>query len=313
MKDPTAEPQGAADTVRSCPSSEPAEDNHVLALINQAVDLHTLPVVVLEAERLMRDRRTSAQDIAKIIVRDIALAERVLRLANSAYYGFQKRIGNLTQAVVLLGFQTVKNLLLTVSVIENFRPDENDEFHYPAFWGHSVATAIASTAIARKAGLPDAEDAYVAGLLHDVGKLLVAQHLGSLATQVRQLEKDGLPTRDAERQILGYDHSDIGSKLVLSWNLPDQIAVAIRDHHCPTSSHQSGTLSDVIQLGDCIVSALGFRGTSQTLEPVSEGLSERLGYDEKTLADWLSAVDRSLLEARDFFDYLGVCADGGVA
>lgn len=283
------------------------DDTGVMNLIRKAVDLHTLPVVVLEADRLMRDRRTSAQDIARVIVRDIALAERVLRLANSAYYGFQKRIGNLTQAVVLLGFQTVKNLLLTVSVIEDFRPGSEDEFDYPAFWGHSVATAIAATEIAQQLGMSEAEDAYVAGLLHDSGKLLIAQHLAPLASQVRQLQRQGTATLDAERQVLGRDHSDIGGKLVASWGLPDSISEAIRDHHNPQSTRTGNpSLADVLQLADCLATALGHGSTRTELPPVSAGLSDRLGYDEEKLQVWLVSIQTALDEAGEFFEYLGV-------
>lgn len=281
--------------------------DQVSAVIDKAMNLHTLPVVVLEAERLMRDRRTSAQDVAQLIVRDIALAERVLRLANSAYYGFQKRIGNLTQAVVLLGFQTVRNLLLTVSVIESFRPSGDDDFDYPRFWGHSVATAIAATTLARKAGLPDSDEVYVAGLLHDVGKLLVAQHLPELCRQVTALERQGLGTRDSERRVLGYDHSDIGHKIATSWHLPESIAAAVRDHHSPTTESGSGTAAHTIQLADCIVTAwgMGCRHHSK-LEEVTPGLSHCLGYDTEKLEKWLETVERSLIEATDFFEYLGL-------
>ncbi|MGE3164227.1 MAG: HDOD domain-containing protein [Planctomycetota bacterium] len=281
--------------------------DEVSQVIDKALNLHTLPVVVLEAERLMRDRRTSAQDVAQLIVRDIAIAERVLKLANSAYYGFQKRIGNLTQAVVLLGFQAVRNLLLTVSVIETFRPSSDDDFDYPRFWGHSVATAIVSTGLARKARLPDADEVYVAGLLHDVGKLLVAQHLPALSGRVLELQRRGVPARDAERRILGYDHSDIGYKLSTSWSLPDSIAAAVRDHHCPLTGPGPATAAHAIHVADCIVSAWGMACRANLpLEEICPGASERLGYDATRLAAWLETFERSLFEAADFFEYLGL-------
>lgn len=281
------------------------EHNQVLALVNEAVDLHTLPVVVLEADRLMRDPRTSAQDIAKVISRDIALAERVLRLANSAYYGFQRRIGNLTQAVVLLGFQTVRNLLLTVSVIDSFRPGSHDDFDYPAFWAHSVASAIVSGEVGRQSNFPEAEEGYVAGLLHDVGTLLIAQHFPAIQHQISTLVAEGQCKLEAERSVLGLDHSDVGSKLAFSWGLPEPVAMAIRDHHTPAGSMGAPTLSEVVQLSDCLVHSLGYPAPVEPLMPVCDELSLRLGYDEATLAQWITACRAALDDASEFFEFIG--------
>ncbi|MEM7167106.1 MAG: HDOD domain-containing protein [Planctomycetota bacterium] len=281
------------------------EQDKVLALVKEAVDLHTLPVVVLEADRLMRDQRTSAQDIAKVISRDIALAERVLRLANSAYYGFQRRIGNLTQAVVLLGFQTVRNLLLTVSVIDSFRPGSHDKFDYPAFWAHSVATAIIAGEVGRQGKFADAEEGYVAGLLHDVGTLLIAQHFPVVQHQISTRVANGECKLEAERAILGLDHSDVGSKLAVSWGLPQSVTAAIRDHHVPSGSMGNPTLSEIVQLSDCLAHAFGFGAPVEPLMAVCDDLSLRLGYDEARLASWIEACKVALDDAAEFFEFIG--------
>lgn len=291
----------------SVPPPGTAEAGRIVALIEEAVNLHTLPVVALEAERLLRDQRTSAQDIAAAIARDLALAERVLRLANSAYYGFQHRIGNLTQAVVLLGFQTVRNIVLTVSVMDTFRPASDDATDYPAFWAHSVGCALAASELAHRAGLPGADEAYVTGLLHDVGKLLVAQHLPAVAHRLRAQLASASPhdTLAVERAALGLDHSDIGSKLAAAWGLPDSVASAIRDHHAPRSARAAPCLADIVQLADCLLHALGLGAERTTLPIVTEGLSTRLGYDDERLAEWIAGLQQALTGAADFFDLMG--------
>ena len=281
------------------------EHDRVLALINEAVDLHTLPVVVIEADRLMRDPRTSAQDIAKVIARDIALAERVLRLANSAYYGFQRRIGNLTQAVVLLGFQTVRNLLLTVSVIDSFRPGSHDDFDYSAFWAHSVATAMVAGEVGRQGEFDDAEEGYVTGLMHDVGTLLIAQHFPAVQHQISQRVAAGECKLEAERALIDLDHSDVGSKLATSWGLPEAVTVGIRDHHTPSGAIGNPTLSEIVQLSDCLSHALGYPAPVEPLLPVCEDLSLRLGYDEARLARWIDACKVALDDASEFFEFIG--------
>ena len=275
-------------------------------LISDVVEIHTLPVIVLAADRMMRDPRTSAQHVADLLARDPALAGRILRLVNSPFYGFQKRIGNLTQAIVILGFQTVKNLMLTVTVIESFKGTREDRFDYPGFWAHSVACAIASGEIARLARTPHAEEAYIAGLLHDIGKLLVAQHLPELAAAVVDRIEDGDDELEAERAVLGRDHSDVGGMLAGAWALPDTLVAAIRDHHHPREDREQVSPADVVHLADLLVTALGLQhGSRTTLPPLSSGLSQRLGYNESRLAEWIDAVVRRVEQASDFFEVVG--------
>ena len=274
------------------------------AVIEKAVHLHTLPVIIFEANRLMRDPRTSAQQVADLIARDPVIAARMLRLVNSSYYGFQQRIGNLTQAIVILGFQTVKNIMLTVTVIESFRRDRHDPLDYPLFWSHSVACAIAAGEIARLAKTPHADEAYVAGLLHDIGKLLIAQHLPSIALAVRDKLEAGMSEVEAERLFLGRDHSDVGCLLARSWLLPESLTEAIRDHHHPQPMKQ-GSSADVVHLADLLVSAFGITRPDSSLPRAAEGLSCRLGYNEVDLAEWIRTIVTALEQAEDFFEVVG--------
>ncbi len=287
----------------SVPPSTPSGAARIEELLKGVVDLHTLPIIILEADRLMRDPRTSAQQVADLLARDPALAGRILRLVNSPYYGFQRRIGNLTQAIVILGFQTVKNLMLTVSVIESFQGTEVDVFDYPKFWSHSVACAIAAREIARLAKSPHAEKAYIAGLLHDVGKLLLAQHLPEQVTAVEERILQGCTRLEAEQAVFGYDHSDVGGMLSQAWSLPDSVTCAIRDHHAPAESPVRGA-ADIVHLANILVSTLGLSHEA-TVSGATPGLSERLGYDEAKLSFWIERIAALLLQAQEFFEVVG--------
>ncbi|MCI0652475.1 MAG: HDOD domain-containing protein [Planctomycetes bacterium] len=291
----------------SSPFAVPPKESEIDRLISRAVELHTLPAAVLEARRIMDDPRKNAQDVANLIAGDPAFSARVLRMANSAYYGFRRRIGTLSQAIVVLGFQAVRNLLLTAGVIEVFKSSKAT-YDHARFWTHSVATAIAAQEIATRAAMPQAQHAYVAGLMHDVGKAIIAQHMPEHARSIRELELAGAGTCEAEREIIGHDHADIGGRLVTAWGLPAPIADAIREHHQPQKSASGASDADVIHLADIVAKILLAERAACPLSLPVDGLSSRLGYDEKSLAEWVGAIAASLERAADFFQILGIWA-----
>ncbi len=274
-------------------------------MIDRASELHALPVVVFEAQQLIQDSRTNAQDLADLLSKDPAIASRILKVANSAFYGFQKRIGNLAQAIVVLGFQALKNLTLTVGVIDSFRVGSGDDFDYPTFWAHSVATAIAADHIARHAKIPNRSEAYMAGLLHDVGKLVLAQHGPSLYCEVRTLIAQEYTPISAEREILGRDHAELGARFLSRWSLPDELVDAVAKHHEQETPQGDVQLFEVVQLADLLVNSLGLGCVSSGLPSAMEGLSDRLGYDEETLQVWIADIATSLEAASEFFELVG--------
>jgi len=275
-------------------------------MIHRAADLHALPVVAFEAQELIRDQRTSAQDLAKLLSKDPALATRVLKLANSSFYGFQKRIGNLPQAIVVLGFQSVKNLTFTVGVIEKFRPDSAiDSLDYPTFWAHGIATAIAAEKIARNVPGRHTSNAYMAGLLHDIGKLVLVQNAPSLHREVLGRISEGLSLLEAEREVLGRDHAELGARFLQRWNLPVNLIESIASHHAVESPQGEVALCEVVQLADLLINALGIGHSNTELPPIMDKLSERLGYDESTLHGWIAEIATSLEAASEFFELFG--------
>ena len=278
----------------------------IAALIEESVSLHTLPVVVLEANRIINDPASSAQDVANLIANDPALAERVLRLSNSAFYGFQKRIGNITQAIVILGFQAVKNLMITVTVIDSFQKDQNDSTDYPAFWAHSVCTAIAANKLASLSKCSETEEAYISGLLHDVGKIIICQHLPELEEKVIESQQQGYTRIEAELAHLGQSHAEIGAQVANAWGLPNPICDAIRNHHnCTRGEDDPFSLADVLQLADAVAHGFGLGNGSQPLPSLHPELSQRMGYDSDRLGKWLEVVSVAVEQSSDFFEYIG--------
>ena len=287
---------------RQAQVSSPQE---ISALIDHAVDMHTLPVVVLEAHRIMESDQASAQDIANLLTRDPALAGRILKLANSPYYGFRRRIGNLTQAIVILGFQAVKNLMLTATVIDRLTV-EDGALNFTEFWAHSVATALTAGELASRTFSPHSDEAYIAGLLHDVGKLVVAQHLPDHAARIREQRDAGQGELEAEREVLGLDHTDVGHRIIASWGLPSSLAEAVRDHHSPQGDPGESTFADLVHLSDILVHALLPRCHPHPIPQAADGLQARMGYKEHELAEWIGGVVDTLTSNGEFFEILGL-------
>lgn len=253
-------------------------------------DLPTLPKVLEEVSKLVQNPNTSIEAIAKVISRDQVLSAKVLKLANSAFFGFSRKVGSLTQALMLLGFDVVKGLILTSSVFDMMK--DRDQ----GLWEHSMGVATASSLIAQQVDLPDAEEASLGGLLHDLGKVVLrAQMTEDMQSIVELVEVEGMSIRQAEQEVLGFDHSHIGMWLAESWKLPEELMDPIRWHHQPEGARKAPLLTAVVHLADIMVRGYGHgdggdpwvpeldRGalkllnlTPQKLERVVDGICEKL-------------------------------------
>lgn len=205
------------------------------AVVDRIEELPTLPQVAARIMRLIDDPATSAQDIHKVMSRDQALAGKMLKLVNSAFYSLPHKVSNLNQAIVLLGFNTIKSLALSVSVFGVFgKARGGGKFDRELFWRHAVGSACIYRVLARKAKALDPETAFVAGLLHDIGKLVLDQYAAEeLSRIIDEAARRKCAFVDAERALFGTDHGAIGAWLVERWGFPDVLAHWVRDHHAP--------------------------------------------------------------------------------
>jgi HD-like signal output (HDOD) protein len=184
--------------------------------------------------RLMQDPRTSAEELGRAIATDPALVSKVLKLVNSAFYGFPGRISTITQAIVILGFSTIRNVVLTTSVLKAFNKGGAHGFDVGKFWEHSLLTgAIArSLAVEREANF--IEETFIAGLLHDMGRIVLCPKLPAEFEKVMLVkEKAGIPQLAAEQSVLKLTHGEIGGWLARKWNLPMPFVEVMRNHHTP--------------------------------------------------------------------------------
>ncbi len=279
----------------------PAEETR--RLVQRIVDLPTLPIVVPQVLRLVEDQRASAGDLAKVIGSDQALASRILRLANSAFYGFRREIVTISHAVVLLGFDTVKSIVLAATVFETLNDGEVvSSFDRERFWLHVGATAAAARRIAKHLRVADPEAAFVGGLLHDVGKVVLDRFFyRRYAEAARRAVETPCLIREAEAALFSVNHAEVGRWLTERWRFPAAIVEPVAFHHRPAAaSPDYRGLSSVVHLADILTrnAAIGSGGDDLVPLPDVEVL-QRLKIGPADLLEWTEelAQEREAIEA----------------
>lgn len=203
-------------------------------VIDKIKELPTLPDVVFKVNEVVNNPNTSASDLEQVISRDQAIAAKVLKLVNSAFYGLPGRVDTLSRAIPLLGFSTVRNIVLSLSMFD-ITPIEN--FDIKAFWRHSFSTSIVARTMAIADGIPEAETFSLAGLLHDLGKVMLIQHYAKEYQKVIDLmNKKKIQFLQAERTLYSIDHAQVGGILGEKWGFPANITASIAFHHNPEPS-----------------------------------------------------------------------------
>lgn len=226
------------------------------ARVEGTTNISTIPEVVLKLRRLMDSPQVSAATVGEEISKDQVLAAKVLRLVNSGFYGFRTPITTITQAMVLLGFDVVKTLVLSASVLDVL---ELMNKYLAGLWEHSLATARVGNALAERTKLPNPEEVAVSGLLHDLGKVVIAQKFPAEHQRIRAMvrERDCLQI-DAEREVLGVTHPEIAMWLLKRWGLPAKLVYPIAYH---AQFHPGREFSDrtaVIHIADVMCRARGY-------------------------------------------------------
>ena len=207
-------------------------------LLKSNLTIPTIPVIVQKINALIEDPDSGTAEIGRLIAEDAPLAAKVLRIANSAFYGISGDCVSTEQASTVLGLRVLKNIVTQVAVMDTFRHVKKVEgFDPDSLWEHSITTAQVSSQLARKCRRAfdlTPEEFYVCGLLHDVGKVVLLDNIGTdYAELIVGSQKEGMPLHVAERRRFGYDHTDVGSLIASRWGLPDSVAAAIQFHHGP--------------------------------------------------------------------------------
>jgi putative nucleotidyltransferase with HDIG domain len=238
--------------------------------------------VVSEVVELVNNPATSIARLAATVGKDKILTDMILRKANSLYYGFSGRVTNVNFALVLLGFNALRETVTQTLVSAAFRNFVGVLFSYEELWNHSLAAGLLSRALAEKTGRCDAEEALIAGLLHDVGFLLLEQQ--------RTIHEERQTAHQRQNVVefsqMEVQHSEIGSKLAQQWKLPEAVVEAIRYHHHPERATGNPALTAAVHLADVLATRLSWKLSEDKQAAILHNESlEQLGLDESVLSE----------------------------
>jgi putative nucleotidyltransferase with HDIG domain len=265
--------------------------------------LPTLPVVAMELNRMLQDVDTPIEQLVALLERDQSMVLKILRLVNSSFFGLKNRVTNLRHAVTLLGYTTLQNAVVTVSVIDALKLKKDiGQFDISTFWLHSIAVAVMGRHLATRTKLVPAEEAFTAGLLHDIGKVVLVNAFPDVFVRIIETKNAEQVTFYKTEQTLGsWPHTRIGSHLAKRWMLPDVLIETIRDHHQRTGSATDSPMADLIGVADCLVNIMegnpGYRLEGGNLPPA---IKDRMVVVLKDSASWFPAVKTEMVNAGNF-------------
>ncbi|MFZ5994778.1 MAG: HDOD domain-containing protein [Thermodesulfobacteriota bacterium] len=226
-----------------------------IAKVLKSIDqLPPLPEVSQKVLQLVNDPGSSASDIVAVVRHDQSITANVLRLCNSAYFGLKRRVDSLVQAVVLIGQNQLAELVMISSCIHLFRNEHKGyNMKKGELWRHAIACALLSQIILKKMGSAPDHGLYTAALLHDIGKVVLDNHMKNKYQQViSRIQEANVPFHVAEQETLGIDHAEVGAQIMESWNLPDNIVRGIRTHHRPEAGPGVKNFGSTIHLCDLL-------------------------------------------------------------
>jgi len=265
-------------------------------IIEKIVSLPTMPQLARQITLMVDDPGSSASQVGDAIRRDPATAARILRLVNSAYYGLTTKDATVQQAVALLGFKVIRSIALSISLPAAFRGLATcPSFNQERFWKHSLLAACLCKSIGKKCNGVDPEAAFDLGLLHDIGKLVLACYAGPHMTQIIATCRNSQRSFDAvEKELLNTTHGEIGAWLAERWRFPEDLRKEILLHH-NVSACQADQLVGVLQFANCLCKAKSYR-CSGSYERVTIGpeLSNWLNARKWNIGEFLSMVDQEI-------------------
>lgn len=270
-------------------------------LVKGVSRLVSLPEVYVLVKERLQDARYNSHDIARVIGKDPDLTARLLRIANSAAYGAPRRIETVSRAVTVIGARDLEALVLASSAVEVFNRLPLERVSMASFWRHNVFTAVVARILARERQVLHPERLFVAGLLHDIGQLIIYHQLPEAAHELLDRTDPGKESCSEERALLGFDHAEVGGELAEAWQLPDALQAALRYHHEPGAAGEYALEAAMVHVADLISTALETKEGEELQDTCDITAWRTLGLAESRIKP---IMQESLLEFIDVLDLL---------
>ncbi len=283
-------------------AATPVQEAMIQATIQEISHIATLPEVTLRIIRIVEDPESSAQDLNKVITNDPALGARILKVVNSAFYGLPGQIGSINRAIVLLGLNAVKNIAIAASLAKLFRGGQIcPQFTAKDLWQHSIATATCTQLLAKEIGLGLPDEAFLAGLIHDLGVMVEMQ--ARRAKLVEVFEKHAAagtqPFREVETAVLGATHEQFGMALCRYWKFPASFGFVTGFHHRPLElAPANRTLTNLVHIADVLTKQqkIGFTTDIEGDQPVEQVLKD-MNITAQRITNVITALPKAMEEA----------------
>ncbi len=272
-------------------------------LIKDSSEIPSLPAIFYQIMDALNDVDETSEGIARLVEQDPGLTIRILTLVNSPFYGFSNKILNISQAIGIIGTTNLRQLVLCSSVISQFNNIPEHYVTMESFWTHGIACGLAAKELSTTLSICDPEEQYVLGMIHDIGALLIYKSASEKAAlALERCNEWGLNLIDAEQDVLGFDHAQVGEALVRMWKLPEKFSEAIAFHHDPLKAPNNTKESAILYVGNYIVESnqLGSSGPYQS-QPFDSEVIEFLGLSFDNIPSISKKVVQSVEEITKVF------------
>ena len=274
--------------------------NKVIEILNSEIEVPTMLSISLQIDALSRDARSTADDISKIIRLDPALTGKVLRVANSSMYASVQRVVSLQQAIAKLGLNEIRRITISIAIINSFK---NTNVDYERFWIHSITVAFIAEAIAARTNNDRYKgEIYIAGLLHDIGVLIMDQYMTDIYNKVFNVAvKNKYDLQVVEGKILGITHAEVGGILLNKWKIPANVTNCVMCHHWPQEADpESSVISKIVYLANIIANNRGIHnGTGFFPQGFYDDIWEDIGLPIDQVADLIKSISDDLINANE--------------
>lgn len=262
--------------------------------LSSVYNLPALPFLIMEVSKMIEDPKTNAAQLGEVLRKDQGLVTKILTVANSPLYGIPRRVSTIEFAIIILGFNHIKNIVIALSMMESLKTKGSKQFHQKNFWIHSLMTATAAKKIADDLGYHTSGEAFTMGLLHDLGIPIIYKYFPKEYDQIVELvENENKSFLEAENEVLGMTHQDIGAYLIDKWNLPETLSSVISVHHTPTVVEEKNISAAVVHLADYMTNKLNVGEFDWDSEmKLDEGIIETLNMgSEEYLSNFIDSYE----------------------